>query len=186
MQDYKDALGSQYPYVFAWDGGDDDKPAEKCEMPVIAYADGTLRFSSSTAGAEYHYTITAPDAANDKLTQNGEVSLAASYTIAAYATAEGYRSSDVATATLYWINANLQTDPSSGIVQAQARGIIACSDGGIVTVSGLNDGETVSFFTADGRLLGASKAYGGTASCAASAPFVIAKVGSSSIKIPVK
>ena len=189
LQAYKDALGSTYPYIYEWkksDGGD-DKPTTKCETPTITYADGSLQFSSSTAGAEYHYTITDADMANDKLSQDGKVALVAAYKISAYATADGYQASDKATATLYWINANLETDPSTNINQAKTRGIIATSDGGIVTLSGLDNGEVVSFYSPDGRQLGAAKAENGIASCAVmESGVVIAKVGKNAIKIAVR
>ena len=189
LQAYKDALGDTYPYIFEWKKSDsgDDKPVTKCETPTITYADGSLQFSSSTAGAEYHYTITDADMANDKLSQDGKVALVAAYKISAYATADGYQASDKATATLYWINANLETDPSTNINQAKTRGIVATSDGGIVTLSGLDNGEVVSFYSPDGRQLGAAKAENGIASCAVvESGVVIAKVGKNAIKIAVK
>ena len=186
LQEYKDAIGSKYSYIYAWNGGDggsDDKPTIQCEVPTIMYAAGKLRFKSSTTGAEYHYTITDSDMANDSYSQDGEVSLSATYKISAYATADGYQPSDKATATLYWINANLENDPSTNINQAKTRGIVATSDGGIVTLSGLDNGEVVSFFSPDGRQIGAAKAENGIASCAVmESGVVIAKVGNNTIK----
>ena len=189
LQAYKDANGSFYPYIYEWkksDGGD-DKPTTKCETPTITYADGSLQFSSSTAGAECHYTITDADVASNKLSQDGKVTLTGELEISVYATADGYEPSDAATATLYWINANLETDPSTNINLAKTRGIVATSDGGIVTLSGLDNGEVVSFFSPDGRQLGAAKAENGIASCAVmESGVVIAKVGKNAIKIAVK
>ena len=125
--------------------------------------------------------------ANDKLSQDGKVALVAAYKISAYATADGYQASDKATATLYWINANLETDPSTNINQAKTRGIVATFDGGIVTLSGLDNGEVVSFYSPDGRQLGAAKAENGIASCAVmESGVVIAKVGKDAIKIAVR
>ena len=60
-------------------------------------------------------------------------------------------------------HANLETDPSTNINQAKTRGIVATSDGGIVTLSGLDNG---------------------IASCAVmESGVVIAKVGKNAIKI---
>ena len=189
LQDYKDAIGSQYPYIYAWNGGGsggEDKPATQCEAPNIVYAAGKLSFKSSTPGAEYHYTITDSDMANDSYSADGEVTLSAAYKISAYATADGYQPSDKSTATLYWIDANLENNPSTNINQAKTRGIVATANGGIVTLSGLESGEMVSFYSPDGKQIGAARAENGIASCAVASPLVIAKVGSHAIKIVVK
>ena len=110
LQDYKNAFGSSYKYVYAWnpsESGDDTKPVTQCATPSISYASGELKFASETAGAEYHYTITDADMASDAYSKDGKVTLSAAYNISVYATADGYKASDKAEATLYWINANL-------------------------------------------------------------------------------
>ena len=114
--------------------------------------------------------------ASDAYSQDGIVKFSAAYNISAYATADGYEPSDNATATLYWVEANLQNTPTN-INQATTRGIIVTSNDGIVTLSGLNNDETVRFFTVDGKQLGAAKAVNGTASQAVSESIVIAKMG---------
>ena len=187
LQDYKDALGSKYSYIYASkdDESGEEKPNEQCAVPTISYADGKLTFASSTPNAEYHYTITDTDMASDAYSQDGIVKLSAAYNISAYATADGYKASDKATATLYWVEANLQNNPTN-INQATTRGIIVTSNDGIVTLSGLNNDETVRFYTVDGKQLGAAKAINGTASQAVSESIVIAKMGNQTIKIAVK
>lgn len=158
---------------------------EQCAVPAISYADGKLTFACSTPNAEYHYTITDSDIASDAYCQDGTVKLYAAYNISAYATADGYKPSDKATATLYWVEANLQNNPTN-INQTATRGIIVTSNDGIVTLSGLNNDETVRFYTVDGKQLGAAKAINGTASQAVSESVVIAKMGNQTIKIAVK
>ena len=187
LQDYKNALGSKYSYIYASkdDESGEQKPMEQCAVPTISYADGKLTFASSTPNAEYHYTITDTDMASDAYSQNGTVKLSAAYNISAYATADGYKPSDKATATLYWVEANLQNNPTN-INQTATRGIIVTSNDGIVTLSGLNNDETVRFYTVDGKQLGAAKAVNGTASQAVSESVVIAKMGNQTIKIAVK
>lgn len=113
----------------------------KCEKPVITYSNKKLHFESSTTGANYHYTISTNDISTGKYSEDGDVSLAAAYNITAYATADNYSPSDKATATLYWVDGSLN-DPT-GINAAKTRGVLASSDDDIVTLSGLNDGETV-------------------------------------------
>ena len=187
LQDYKDALGSNYKYIYAWnsdESGDDDKPVTPCATPSISYASGELKFTSETAGAEYHYTITDADMASDTYSKEGKVTLSAAYNISVYATADGYTTSDKAEATLYWINANL--DNGTNINQVRTRGVVASVHDGIISLSGLDDGEVVKFFAVDGKYLGSTVAANGAASYAVSESLVIAKVGKDSIKIAMK
>ena len=187
LQDYKDAIGYRYKYIYAWnpDGsGDDTKPVTPCATPSISYASGELMFTSETAGAEYHYTITDADKASDAYSKDGKVTLSATYHISVYATADGYSASDKAEATLYWINANLEN--GTNINQVRTRGVVASAHDGIISLSGLDDGEVVKFFAADGKYLGSTVAANGAASYAVSESLVIAKVGKDSIKIAMK
>ena len=190
LQDYKDALGSKYPYIYASkEDGDEEKPLTACVTPTITYSDGKLLFNSSTPNAEYHATITDTDMANDKYIENGVLDLSAAYQISAFATADGYKQSEKATATLYWLksNATLEDGTSTNINQAKMRGIVATSHDGIVTLSGLDNGEEVRFYTADGKQIGTTKAIDGVASQAVSSTsLIIAKIGRQAIKIAVK
>ena len=186
LQDYKDALGPDHKYIYAWnpDGsGDDDKPVTQCATPSISYEAGELKFACETAGAKYHYTISDNDMATDALSEDGKVSLSAAYNISVYATADGYTASEKAEATLYWINANQET---TNINLAKTRGIMATAHDGIVSISGLDNGEVVKFYAADGKLIGSSPAVGGVASCAVSENMVIAKIGMNTIKVSMK
>ena len=186
LQDYKDAFGTDYHYIYAWnpdESGDGDKPVTPCATPSVSYESGELKFACETAGAKYHYTINDKDMATDALNEDGKVSLSAAYNISVYATADGYSPSERAEATLYWINANLET---ANINLAKTRGIVASAHDGIVSISGLDNGEVVKFYAADGKLLGSSSAVGGVASCAVSEKMVIAKIGMDTIKVLIK
>ena len=187
LQDYKDAFGSDYQYIFAWnpdETGEDNKPVTQCSTPSISYKSGKLMFACETTGAKYHYTITDTDIKANALSENGEVSLSAAYNISVYATADGYKASDKAEATLYWINANL--DNGTNINMVRTRGVMASAHDGIITLSGLDNDEVVKFYAADGKYLGSSVAANGSASFAVNESLVIAKVGKDSIKIAVK
>lgn len=187
LQGYKDAFGPNYTYIYAWnpdETGEDNKPVTQCSTPSISYESGKLKFACETTGAKYHYTITDTDIKSDALSENGEVSLSAAYNISVYATADGYKASDKAEATLYWINANLDTGTNINMVKT--RGVVASAHDGIVTLSGLDNGEVVKFYATDGKYLGSSVAANGAASYAVNESLVIAKVGKDSIKIAVK
>ena len=187
LQGYKKSFGSDYKYIYAWnpdETGDDNKPVTQCSTPSISYESGKLMFACETTGAKFHYIITDTDIKSDALSENGEVSLSAAYNISVYATADGYKASDKTEATLYWINANL--DNGTNINQVRTRGVVASAHDGIISLSGLDDGEVVKFFAADGRYLGSTVAANGAASYAVSESLVIAKVGKDSIKIAMK
>ena len=187
LQEYKDAFGSDYKYIYAWnpdETGDDNKPVTQCSTPSISYESGKLMFACETTGAKYHYTITDTDIKSNALSENGEVSLSAAYKISVYATADGYKASDKAEATLYWINAN--QDNGTNINMVKTRGVVASAHDGIVTLSGLDNSEEVKFYATDGKYLGSSVAANGAASFAVNESLVIAKVGKDSIKIAVK
>ena len=187
LQGYKDAFGPDYKYIYAWnpdETGDDNKPVTQCSTPSISYESGKLKFASETAGAEYHYTITDADMASDAYSKEGKVTLSAAYNISVYATADGYKASGKAEATLYWVNANLDTGTNINMVKT--RGVVASAHDGIVTLSGLDNGEVVKFYATDGKYLGSSVAANGAASYAVNESLVIAKVGKDSIKIAMK
>ena len=187
LQGYKDSFRSDYKYIYAWnpnETGEDNKPVTQCSTPSISYESGKLMFACETTGAKYHYTITDTDIKSDALSENGEVSLFAAYNISVYATADGYKASDKAEATLYWINAN--QDNGTNINMVRTRGVVASAHDGIVTLSGLDNGEVVKFYATDGKYLGSSVAANGSASFAVNESLVIAKVGKDSIKIAVK
>ena len=187
LQDYKDALGPDYKYIYTWNpngSGDEEKPVTPCATPSVFYGAGKLKFSCETAGAKYHYTISDKDMATDALSEDGNVFLSAAYDISVYATADGYKTSEKAKATLYWVNANLEN--ATNINQARTRGVVASAHDGIVSISGLDNGEVVKFYAADGKLIGSSSAVDGTASCAVSETMIIAKFGDNAIKVAVK
>ena len=187
LQGYKHAFGSDYKYIYAWnpnETGEDNKPVTQCSTPSISYETGKLMFACETTGAKYHYTITDTDIKSNALSENGEVSLSAAYNISVYATADGYKASDKAEATLYWINAN--QDNGTNINMVRIRGVVASAHDGIICLSGLDNGEVVKFYATDGKYLGSSVAANGAASFAVNESLVIAKVGKDSIKIAVK
>ena len=182
-QDYKKAFGSNYQYIYPWNLIEPgNKPVTPCATPSVSYESGKLKFACETAGAIYHYTINDKNMVTDAFSEDGKVSLSAAYHISVYATADGYTQSQKVLATLYWVNANIETK----INPTKTRGIVTSAHDGIVSISGLDNGEVVKFYAADGKLLGTSSAVGGVASCAVSEKMVIAKIGMDTIKVLMK
>lgn len=162
----------------------ESEPATACSTPVISYENGKLSFESSTSGAEYHYTIKDGDVVTDKYNTDGNVQLGGKLDISVYATADGCKSSEMASATLYWLNAaDGETD---NINLVKTRGVMVSTDNGI-TISGLKDGEVVTFFSVSGVNLGSVKAVQGIAHIEKpQESIVIAKINGQEVKIAVK
>ena len=161
----------------------DDSTGKKCETPTISFVDGKLTFSCATEEVEYVSEVTCSDV--NKYYSN-EINLAACYDITVTAMKTGYDNSDVATAKLYWLTSSGSLE-GDNINNVSMRGIAIQSAGGFVTISGLDNNETVSFYGIDGKSLGSATAINGTTSFAAqSGSVVVAKIGKESIKIAVK
>ncbi len=185
VEAYKNATAwKEFPYIYKIkEEGGESSDKQKCEKPIVSFANGKLLFSDATKGAEYHYTLKCADVKTNEAIDNGIVDLAACYDIEVYATADGNSASDNATATLYWVKDDGKI--GTNINSAKTRGLVATSDQGLVSVSGLNDGEQVMFFNANGQLLGRQTSQGGSAGIATQEKVIILKVGSASIKMHV-
>lgn len=163
----------------------DNEDAKPCSTPTITYTLGNLSFESSTPGAEYHYTIKDADVATDKYNTDGKVQLNGKLDISVYATADGYKASDNATATLYWLNAE-GGDDTNNINLVKTRGVMVTTDSDI-TISGLNDGEVVTFYSVNGVNLGSAKAVQGVLHFAKpNESIVIAKIKGNDLKIAIR
>lgn len=171
---------SAFKYVVEADGQVVDPV--RCATPVITYGDNGLVFSCETEGAEYHYSITASDAVKDGFSADGRIPLGASYVISVYASAAGCVNSDVAKATLCFIDAELNT---SGISLTGQRGVVVSTSRGSVTISGLADGEQATLYSLGGMALSSSKAVGGsvTLNAGSAAGVAVVKIGGGSIKV---
>ena len=180
---------SKFGEVLTLSGETPEEPEEpkKCATPSISYSDGRLQFSCETERAKCYYFLNCQDTkSSETFAENNAVTLNACYDITCYAKAEGFVNSDLATAKLYWLTSS-GTLEGAGINNVSMRGIAIQSAGGFVTISGLDNNETVSFYGIDGKSLGSATAINGTTSFAAqSGSIVVAKIGKESIKVSVK
>ena len=89
---------SKFAQFLTLDGQEVEVP--QCATPTIDYANWKLTFNCATKGAE----IVSKAKVLEEKDGGSELSLTPTYTITAYAKAEGYRDSEVATATIGWKN----------------------------------------------------------------------------------
>ena len=156
----------------------------QCATPTIAYENGELIYATETEGATIVSQISDSDI--NKFYTN-RVPLTATYNITAYATKSGYDDSDMATATLHWIDATFETDGGVTNILEPKRAILVSSRDGMIKASGLNDGEKVEAYTIDGKYIGSANTVDNAACISAqSGEVVVLKIGKDSIKTIVK
>lgn len=180
-------MWKEYTILPLKDSDRDDSGEEQCGAPLIRFFEGNLNFTCHTSGAQYHYSVTPADNIVNAYSGDGIVPLSARYDITVYATADGYRPSETVKATLFWLNGNVNAT-GVNINTEDQRGIVTAVQNGVMTVSGLDEGEPVRFYTLDGKLIGIQKAVGGivTQDVSSVADVVIARVGNQSVKVMVK
>jgi len=165
-------------------GEDVDK--KKCATPTISYKNGQLAFSCETEEVEFNSSITDADINNYK---TATIQLGATYNISVFATKSGYDNSDVATATLCWIDKEPQTEGiTDGVSQISSRAVLIQSEGGIISLQGVDDGTQVSAYTADGVLAGSTVSRNGGALLNTNlrpGTTTIVKVGEKSVKVVI-
>ena len=161
--------------------------AKKCEKPTINYQNGKLTFASNTEGATCQYSITDSDI---KSGSGDEVQLTATYNISVYATKAGYDNSDVATATLCWIDVEPKTEGiNNSITQVPAKAVLIQAAGGAINVQGCDDGERIGVYSINGSQVGTAISQNGAATVNTtlqSGSVAIIKVGQKSIKVMMK
>lgn len=173
---------SKFKYII--EDNDVTEDAEKCQTPTISYSDKKLTFTSPTEGAMYHYTITDDDVKTEAYTEDGIINLSATYKISVYASADGYKNSNRATATLYFINAGLEN--TTGVLQIEKqRGVLISTEGNNISISGLDDNEKVYLYNLQGMSLAEGTACAGTVNLNTGNEqgVVIIKIGEQSIKV---
>lgn len=168
-------------------GGGNSPETKKCASPTISYHNGKLTFASETEEASYQYTISNEDI---KSGNNDEVQLGVTYHISVFATKDGYENSDIATATLCWIDVEPKTE---GITNAdasvRARAVLIQNSGNILTVSGADEGTTISVFDMAGRPAGSAKALSEATiinTSLHSGDIGIVKIGDKAVKVLMK
>ena len=160
---------------------------QKCATPTISYQSGKLVFNSATEGATCQYSITDTDI---KAGSGNEVQLTVTYTVSVYATKIGYENSDVAEATLCWIDKEpvINTDISNA-AEFYATPVLIMSDGGMLTIQGADDGTPISVFTTAGMQKGSTISNGGRATISTNmqrGDIAIIKIGAKTVKVVIK
>ena len=179
---------SQFGTIVALDG--EEPVVEQCAKPTIGYKDGKLTFKSETEGVEFNYEIKDNDV---KSGYGGVVDLSVTYIINVFATKEGFKNSETATATLCWIDVdpkkegitNDEEPIVTGVKEQKAIPLLIQSEGNTLTIDGTQPGTPISIYDFSGKLIGSATATEGITKVQTtlSDKVVIVKVGERSIKV---
>jgi hypothetical protein len=160
---------------------------KKCSTPTISYVNGQLKMSCATEDVEYVTDIMDADV---KKHYDATISLTATYDISAYATKGGYENSDIATATLCWIEAEPKPENITGtVVELPSKAILIQNEGGVLTVQGADDNTQVRVYTIEGKLVGEGVSQNGIAEVSTTlqpGSVAIVKIGKKGLKITMK
>lgn len=160
---------------------------QKVETPTIGYHNGELTFNCATEGVQYVYEITDSDI---KKGNDSKVQLTVTYNISVYTTKDGYENSDVATATLCWIDQEPRKEGiDNGVREVAARAVLIQNKGGKLVVSGTEKSEEISVYDTAGRKVGAAKADDETTvipTTLQNGSVAIVKIGQRTVKVMVK
>ena len=173
----------------AGEGGNPPMP-KYCAKPIISYSNGQLKFECETEGVEYHSSITNADI---KDYTTGVIDLSVTYNIRVYATKEGYENSEVATATLCWIDvepwAEGTKEAEDGVTEVKAIPVLIQAEGNTISVQGAAEGTDISVYNTAGIKLCSAIANKGITTLNTTLPSgstAIVKIGEKSVKVLVK
>lgn len=159
LDKYKNAFyWSQFGKIVGINDDNEFNETKKCKTPSIFYDHGKLLFSSETDGAVCYYNIADQDLT---ATSGNEVKMSATYIINAYATKAGYKDSDMANATLCWVDVEPQkSGVSDGIHSEKHKAIIIRNNENVLNIYGVPEGYLINVYDMSGRLVGGAKSQG--------------------------
>lgn len=121
-----------------------DTETKKCAMPVISYENGALTITSATEGANFITEIRNSDVA---MHYDSRIELTVTYDINTYATLAGYENSDIAMATLCWID---EEGIASDLTRIESTPVIIKSYNGNILLDGAKAGTEIVVYDING------------------------------------
>ena len=126
----------------------------KCATPSIMYENGQLSFTCDTEGAEFISEITDTDVTQHN---SATISLTATYHISVYAKASNHSVSDIAQATLCWIDAEqAEENVNVGFTKVTAMAVLIQCDGNVLKIQGVDLGTSINVFDVTGNKVGSA------------------------------
>ena len=162
---------------------------KKCTTPTISYAGGRLTFNCETEDVQFSYSIKDEDITSGT---GSEVALTVTYNISVYATKDGYDDSDVAYATLCWIDAEPYSEgltDEDAVAEVKALPVLIQSQGGIITIQGVAEGTQIDIYSIDGKKEGSAISVGGGTTISTSlkrGSVAVVKIGEKAVKVAIR
>lgn len=176
---------SGFKSIVAIEGDTPERP--KCVKPIITYTDGKLKFTCETEGVTYVTDITDADI---KRHFDATIMLTATYNISVYATKTGYEDSDIATATLCWIDSTPTMEGiTNEVANVRATPVLIQNNGNVVSISGTLEGTGISIYDLSGKMVGSAEATSDVTNVYTSlrsGEVGIVKIGDKAIKVMMK
>ncbi len=177
----------EFSHIEASDGSGDEPEAPICETPTIDYNNGKLTFSCATEDVEYISEVTSEDI---RKYYTDKVNLAVTYRVSVYAVKAGYTNSDIATATLCWLDAEPKTEgTTTDIATAKGCAVMMQAYGGALHIDGVKDGTRIVVYSMTGAKVGETRVAGGTATIPTGlrrGDIAIVRIGSTSVKVMMR
>lgn len=174
-------------FVYIYEDGGNSHETTKCAKPTISYSNGKLTFNCETDGVIFKSTITDTDISSYN---SDQVQLCVTYDISVYATIQGCDNSDVANATLCWIDVDPKTEGiSNNIAQVRANAVLIQARDGQITITGTDDGTKICVYEIDGHQVGSTISHNGYANLNTNirpGNIAIIKIGDKNMKVVVK
>lgn len=165
---------------------DEQIEEEQCAKPIIIYEKGKLSFKCETEGADFISQIKNTDI---KEFYDADIDLSVTYNISVYATKPGYKDSEVANATLCWIDVEPATEGiTSSVTNVSARTVLIQNNGGILMISGAEN-DSISVYDLSGIKVGEGISADGNVKITTSlhkGNIAIVKIGNKAIKVQLR
>ena len=161
--------------------------ATPCAKPTIGYKNGQITTDCETDGAQCVTIITVDDA-KTYITEN--INLSVTYNISVYATKPGYDNSEIATATLCWIDVEPQKEGfTDAVASIKATPVLIQSENGRINIIGADEGTLVYVYNISGQQLASAIIKNNEANIFTDlhpGNVAVIKIGNKSVKVMMK
>lgn len=131
-----------------------------CAKPTISYVNGKITYACETEEVLFTSSIKNDDV---KTYDTAEIDLGLTYTISVYASKSGYRDSEIATATLCWIDQQPSTEgitDEDSVMEVKAYPLMIQTDSGIIRIQGIDNGIETQVYDNNGTMKGSAISIG--------------------------
>lgn len=161
--------------------------ATPCTKPTIGYKNGQITTDCETDGAQCVTIITVDDA-KTYITEN--INLSVTYNISVYATKPGYANSEIATATLCWIDVEPQKEGfTDAVASIKSTPVLIQSENGRINITGVDDSTQIYVYNVSGQQMASATIKNNEANIFTDLQpgnIAVIRIGNRSVKVMMK